>query len=486
VRLGGTMTGAGTSLRPRRRLVAAVVVAVVGAGVMQAAVARGPVTGPKNYLPSASPTVVPLPLPDPDTATVSIQLANCGVCDGFRSSTQSFGSAQVRFPSTAPLDASHVLLSRTTGWSVASSSDATSGLTTLQIGNTGIGTTLAVQPGEAITLTIPVVSTATATQIQFATQVKQSNDFSGSGNDFLPAGADPLVYIGSGPATHLQFGVQPTTIQGANQPTTTSTTPVLTTCATVRAFDALGNLATSFTGSVALTPSDPALGLQFDGGTAATNAVAGVATFGTGSDCIGGLSATKLGFGYTLTASSTGVTSDVSSPFDVLQFYAKCAASCGTPTFKGPNGTSGSAQAQGTGTNNLTFDVGRHDWLYNTKTCNPDVGAATFNPYRDAVTIDLNAHSKTVTLLWSKQAVQWAINNGASQWRVCVAVTFPFLGADGTAQSGGDGFFVGALLPCGTAGLAADSPCLLKLNKSGGQQQAVVSLPLHDGDPKAF
>jgi hypothetical protein len=333
-----------------------------------------------------------------------------------------------------------------------------------------------------------VSSTATAGRIDFATQIKQSNDFSGSGNDFGRVGADPTVYIGSGPATHLDFVRQPTSVQGTGQSTGTGTTAILTTCASVRALDALGNLATSFTGTVTLTPSDSALGLALGGTTPVAAATsAGLATFGTGTGCTGGLSATKLGFGYTLTASSGTLGTDTSDPFDVLQFYAACGAACSTPAIKGAKGTTASAQATSasTDTHPLTFDVGQRGWAYDA-ICNPDVGVSGTNPYRDAVTIDLNAHSKTVTLQWTKQAVQWAINNGASQWRVCVAATFVFPAVGGPATDAGDGFFVGALLPCGSSGLSATDPCLQKLNKSGGLQQAVVLLPLHDGDPKMY
>jgi hypothetical protein len=371
-----------------------------------------------------------------------------------------------------------------TGWS-AVSVPGTAGETVLQLQNSGTGTTYAVPPGGALSLTLPVASSAVAGRIDFGTQVKQSNDFSGTGNDFTRAGAEPTVYIGSGPATRLDFVRQPTTVQGTGQAAGTDTTAILTTCASVRALDALGNLATSFTGSVALTPSDSALGLALDGTTpVAATAVAGVATFGSGAACTGGLSATKLGFDYTLTASSGTLTTDTSDPFDVLQFYASCGASCATPSIKG-GGTTASALAQGTSTNSMTFDVGQQSWSYDAL-CNPDVGAATSNPYRDAVTIDLDGHSKTVTLLWSKQAVQWAINNGASQWRVCVAATFSFPAVGGSATSAGDGFYVGALLPCGSAGLGTTDPCLQKLNKSGGQQQGIVLLPLRPGDPKMY
>jgi hypothetical protein len=458
-------------------------VVLVGAVVMPSATAAPKGSVPKYYAATAAPTVVPLPVAP--TATVTIALTNCSPC-GALSSTQPFGSAQVRFPSTAPLTLGSPPVVRH-GWSAVVVAGPP-GVTVLQLQNSGTGTTDAVPPGQALMLTLAVSSTATAGAIPFVTQVKQSNDFSGTGNEFARTGVDPTVYIGSGPATHLEFVTQPTTVQGTGQPGGTGATPILTTCASVRALDVFGHLATSFTGMVTLTPSDLDLGLALNGDPAVEKAaLAGLASFGTGTGCTGGLSATKLGFGYTLTASSGALATDTSDPFDVLQFYAACGAACSTPAIKGAKGTTASAQATSTSTDThpLTFDVGQRGWAYDA-ICNPDVGVSGTNPYRDAVTIDLNAHSKTVTLQWTKQAVQWAINNGASQWRVCVAATFVFPAVGGPATDAGDGFFVGALLPCGSSGLSATDPCLQKLNKSGGLQQAIVSLPLHDGDPKMY
>jgi hypothetical protein len=461
---------------------------------------------PKFYAASASPTVVPLPLPvaPEDPATVSVVLTNCLPCDGVRSSTQSFGSAQIRFPSGAPLsNAVGTFAVHRNGWSAAFLPDV-GGERVLELGNSGTGTTDAVPPGAALTVTLTVDS-PTPGAIPFVTQVKQSNDFSGNGNDFGRSGLDPTVYIGSGPATHLEFVTQPTSVQGFDQPVVTGTTSIRTTCASVRALDDVGNLATSFNGTVTLTPSDSGLGLGLGlppdrTAPVVTSAHDGLASFGDPKlGCADGLSATKLDYvsatkldyGYTLTTSSGTLGQDTSDLFDVLQFYASCGASCATPVIKGAHGTTASAHATttstSTDTNPLTFDVGQRAWQPYAGNCNPDPGAVGTNPYREAVTIDLGAHDKTVTLLWSKQAVQWAINNGASQWRVCLAATFEFNAIGGLVIApSDDGFYVGALLPCGSVGLTAIDPCLQKLNKSGGQQQAIVLLPDRTGDPKMY
>src|SRR5437764_973493 len=85
------MTGASTALRPHRRLAAALIVAVVGAGVMQVAVAapKAPPSGVKNYTAAFDPASAV------QGGTATLVLANCGSCGSARVSNTSFGSAQI-------------------------------------------------------------------------------------------------------------------------------------------------------------------------------------------------------------------------------------------------------------------------------------------------------------------------------------------------------------------------------------------------------
>lgn len=109
------------------------------------------------------------------------------------------------------------------------------------------------------------------------------------------------VTVIPGIVTRLVFSAQPTTT-GAGAPIV----PVVQ----VSAQDALGNLATSFTGTVTIgIGTNPAGGTL--GGTKAKAAVAGVATFGD-------LTLGKAGTGYTLTAGSPGLASAISSTFTVI------------------------------------------------------------------------------------------------------------------------------------------------------------------------
>jgi hypothetical protein len=108
--------------------------------------------------------------------------------------------------------------------------------------------------------------------------------------------------IGAGPASRLQVTVQPgNTGAGA----------AIAPAVQVSALDALGNLATAYTGTVtmAITAGTGAAGATLSG-TITSAAAGGVASFGN-------LRIDKAGAGYTLTASANGLTDATSAAFDV-------------------------------------------------------------------------------------------------------------------------------------------------------------------------
>lgn len=107
--------------------------------------------------------------------------------------------------------------------------------------------------------------------------------------------------ITGGAATHLAFTVQP-----GNAAAAVAIAPAVK----VTALDSLGNTATSFTGPVAIAlGANPGSGTL--SGTTPISAVAGVATF---SD----LSINKLGNGYTIVATSAGLTGATSTAFNIV------------------------------------------------------------------------------------------------------------------------------------------------------------------------
>jgi hypothetical protein len=107
--------------------------------------------------------------------------------------------------------------------------------------------------------------------------------------------------VAAGAAKTLVFTVQPT-----SGPAGVAIAPAVA----VTAYDSLNNIATGFTGNIAMAiGTNPASGIL--SGTTSVAAVAGVASFAN-------LKIDKMGTGYTLVASSSGLTSAQSAPFDIL------------------------------------------------------------------------------------------------------------------------------------------------------------------------
>src|SRR5207302_271687 len=105
--------------------------------------------------------------------------------------------------------------------------------------------------------------------------------------------------ITPGAASQLVFGTQPGTTVAGQQ---------ITPAVKVRALDAFGNVATGFTGAVAIALGSNPGGSTLSG-TTPVAAVGGVATFS--------VSLNKAGTGYTLTTSASGFTPVTSTAFDI-------------------------------------------------------------------------------------------------------------------------------------------------------------------------
>jgi hypothetical protein len=116
----------------------------------------------------------------------------------------------------------------------------------------------------------------------------------------LSATTSSIFAITPGPATHLVFGTEPSDRVANN---------VISPAVKVRALDALGNLATGYSGAVAIVLGNNPGGATLSG-TTPVAAVSGVATFFD-------LSLNKTGTGYTLRASATGFASVASTAFDI-------------------------------------------------------------------------------------------------------------------------------------------------------------------------
>ena len=153
-----------------------------------------------------------------------------------------------------------------------------------------------------------LTGTATAAAVAgVATFSTLSLDKSGTGYTLVASaasltGATSAAFdVMPGAAKSLVFTVQPT-----SGPAGVAITPAVQ----VTAYDSLNNVATGFTGNVALAiATNPSSGIL--SGTTSVSAVAGVATFAN-------LKIDKMGAGYTLAASSSGLAGAQSAAFDIL------------------------------------------------------------------------------------------------------------------------------------------------------------------------
>ncbi len=119
----------------------------------------------------------------------------------------------------------------------------------------------------------------------------------------------------SNPATALKFATQPTNAKVGQVISGTAYSPTGPPV-TVDVVDSMGNIVTGSSAPVTLSLKSNPTGATL-GGTTTVNAVNGVATFNN-------LTVNKAGLGDTLTATSPGLTSATSSPFDVNNVVVTC------------------------------------------------------------------------------------------------------------------------------------------------------------------
>ena len=181
--------------RPRSRwaaaLVGAALVATLGAVL---AVAAGAAPSTKRYTATVTPTTASAGA----TVVLRLTLTNSAT------SAQAMGSANVTVPAGVVVTA---LGTPTTTAGKVWTASLVDGVILLR--NPGPNSVNRLAAGQAVSVDVTAKMPATTGTIAFATAVKQSNDFSGSGNDFTRTGSDPTVAVGPGaPAT---IGLTPAT-----------------------------------------------------------------------------------------------------------------------------------------------------------------------------------------------------------------------------------------------------------------------------------
>lgn len=428
--------------------IAAASVAVVAAGLLTAAVVGASAAGAtssicvssgKCYLTTVTPQSVPAGVSQAYTVTVTNE-----------ATTQTLGSVQV----TAPA-----------GFVVTGAAGGTASNTT----TSALFLNLGLNPGQSATLTVDATAPCSASTSVWGIQAKQSNQFNGSGNDFVLDPQSSVAATVSG-SCRLAFLNQPNqTLAGA--PITNAVgsagAPV-----SVEILDGNGNLLTSSNAAVTVgIGSNPGSGTL--SGTTTVDATAGVASFP-------GISIDQTGSGYTLQATSPVASNQpTSSDFDiwgVLQICsgASCSGSASTKTTSGSVTTSSATTGQflGVGLGGVTFSCG-----------------SSYQPLSDPLAFDVLSPSGvasssavfSVTLEVSKQVVQSSGHPGASTWQICFSSDIPFTalpGTSGTATIGGVVYFTGLLPDCNNA--QTNPPCVLARNKDNAGNEIVTFLGTGD------
>ena len=131
--------------------------------------------------------------------TVKITLTNLA-------NPQALGSANISVPSGVTISPSSLSLTSTQP-SFAGTVSTAGGIIKLR--------NLSLNPGKSVTLSVGIQATCapTAPSYAFSTTVKQSNDFNGTGNDFVIKGAQPAVDLVG--RCSLAFRAQPAAAQRA-------------------------------------------------------------------------------------------------------------------------------------------------------------------------------------------------------------------------------------------------------------------------------
>lgn len=407
------------------------------------------------------------------TDTASITLGNDPT------STQSFGSAELTF-NTQPSSAVQVVQSSVpAGWA-AKVLNGTPAVVLLTSQNAA-----AVLPGGSLTVQVKVTATAAGTLV-VGTQVKQSNNFSGTGNDFVRLNSSGLTI--SVIALSLQFTQQPSVQIGQSLPA--AVPPYFTSFCNPVSVQIYNGAAPVAASGIPVTikyagSSNP--GLYFQGAAVTASGVtvntdsSGLATFGS---CASGLGASVVGLGFTLSAGAPGATAVTSSAFQVLQ---TCQGTCTTTDTSGTNGTTSSVNAGDTGNFFQIFTTfGKGEAL----NCDSAVTVPGFpvDPLFVETQTITGTVSGTVTMVFPKAVVNSLTNNGTPLMAVCAGASQAFLAK--VAYPGSTDFpYQGLLYDCTDAAYLASAAsypvqlCVQSRAKVGNGAEKIVVFTSDLSDP---
>lgn len=349
-------------------------------------------------------------------------------------------------------------------------------------GPTGSGVLQTKSTFVTVTVTTPASAGCNTT---WATEVKQSNDFSGSGNDFNvnsvstpTTGSDSLVWTVDAADVQVKTPMVNSAVSPASAPK-------------VSVLDPCGHVDTSYNQTITATdastdPADTPTAISF-----AVAASAGVATFPA-------ISYTNYGYDHTLQATAPGTqcnnTCD-SALFHVYQVLVPCSTdgttTCGTknPVFDGGN-TTGLTVTGGADKTpaNLTIDVAPPN--VDLGTCNQPTNLPLEPAIGKVVSLNVGTRTKTGVLEITKNFFNQNPNNGTPFMDICLDVpanTLPTF-QDKFGQTVPRTVTIGTTTTTYTSGLLQDCstlvgpPCVSNRKKNAGNEFITFTLPA--GDPR--
>lgn len=324
-----------------------------------------------------------------------------------------------------------------------------------------------VSPGAAIHVSVWVTAESVNCETAWPVDVRQSNDFSGAGNDFVGAAAVPTGY--------LEFTTAP--------PAATLYNAVMSPSPVVTARDGCGHAVTS---AIPVTLTDAYTPSRFSSSattTATTSATNGQASFGN-------LKFGSFGFYDRLTATATGFTSTTSGLFIVAEELSQCDDS-GNCSLDVGTKSSTLAQVAGTGSPGQYVSGSRLANTSGTNTftqCTAQEGGNL--QVSDTIVVD-SPISKTVTMTIAKSLVNAVSNNGAPFMDICLSIPLEVQTADNAFVTKAE--VAGGQPPdppTAHEGLLPDctdvsdvAPCVVSRKKNAANEIIVFTLP--EGDPHA-
>lgn len=447
----------------RRPLAAGLVAAATIAGLLSS----GPLAGatPTYKLYSDSAQTNPSTVYEGVATTVTFTFTNSA------NSNQPFGSAEITV-GTLPADAVGTVTTDNTAWSgsvIANTDPAVIKLTS----------TSGIAPNSSLNVTFTITPNS-ASPITLTTVVKQSNDFSGTGNNFRNSGSDPLP-IQVTPFT-LSFVTPPSDVQQFS--TGAPGTPVLYMCNPVSVSVKANGTGVSGV-AVTLTYDGTNPDLIWNGQpVSSTNPLTvtsgdGIATFGT---CSLGIGATRIGSGYTLVASAGNVSSMPSSTFSVVQTLTDCPASTDGTTPVTCSATANSSSINNlSGSTSVTFGAAGGKLVGSFGLGDNLSASCTSNVTKASVTVDPlmtetpgTAASGVVSMTFPKSVVNNLANNGTPLMQVCAGASEPFQGSNRTPLPGP--YPYQGLLPDCQTGYAnvVDNICVLSRSKHAANETITI------------